>query len=375
MEKIIYLDNAATSYPKPNCVTKDLPFCLKKYSGNPSRSSHRLSIKTSEAVYEVREKISDFFCAGGAEHVVFTYNATYALNLAIKSFVREKCHILTSDFEHNSVIRPLEALKLTHKIEYTAVNTDDLINNLSKAKRSDTRGIVISLSSNVTGDRLSLDDLSKFAENNSLFLIVDASQAAGHFKIDLSKTPCDVLCAPGHKALFGIMGSAVAIFKSNKRLESFIEGGSGSESLNIAMPSLLPEGYEAGTLGVPAIITLGRGIDFINSVGIESIETRLNYLTDNLEKKLIELKKIKLYKKGCGILSFNLGDLPSSFVASELDKYGICVRGGLHCAPSVHKKIGTLNQGAVRVSFSFLNKNSDSDKLYSALKAIIKNEK
>ena len=372
---MIYLDNAATTFPKPECVFRDLSFCLKYSCGNPGRSSHKLSLKASEEVYETRESVADFFNFPYPEHVVFTYNATYALNIAIKSFIREKCHIITSDYEHNSVIRPLETLKRRIGIEYSTIDTSMLQAELNSKLRPDTKGIIISLASNLTGDCVNLTEVYDFAKKNSLFLIVDASQVAGHSKIDLSKTPCDVLCAPGHKALFGIQGCGFAIFKDKYRKECLIDGGSGSESMDVNMPLLLPEGYEAGTLAVPSIRTLRSGITYINKIGIEHVEAKLNSLTEKTYDMLSDIKNLTIYKRGTGILAFNIGPLPSSYASALLDKSGICVRGGLHCAPSIHKKIGTINQGAIRVSFSYLNRFSHAERLYQAVKVIVENEK
>ena len=370
--KTVYLDNAATTFIKPNCVIRDLNFCLKKYCGNPGRSSHKLSLMASEAIYSVREKVADLLYVNTPENVVFTYNATYALNIAIKSFVTEKCHIITSDFEHNSVIRPLEGLKNRLGIEYSIIDgCSNILTSLKHLTRADTKGIICSIASNVVGETLPLQVLSDYARDNSLFLIIDASQAIGHFDIDLSKTPCDALCAPGHKSLFGIQGSGFVWFKDSNRRETIIEGGSGSESANINMPLLLPEGYEAGTLSTPAIVSLGSGVDFISKVGIGAINERLSLLTSNLYDRLSSLKNVTVYRPGNGLVSFNISSMSSSLVASMLDRDGICVRGGLHCAPSVHTKLGTMNQGAVRASLSYLNQRSDVDKLYSAIRDIL----
>lgn len=370
---MIYLDNSATSFPKPDCVIEELNFCLKKYCGNPGRSSHSLSLRSSEAIYEAREQIAALINAPYPEQVVFTYNATYALNLAIKTHVTEKCHILTSDYEHNSVIRPLERLKQTLGICYSSFSSDgDVEANIRGSVRKDTKGIVCSIASNVTGDGISLPVISKVANELGLFLIIDASQAIGHVDIDISKAPCDVLCAPGHKALFGIQGCGFAYFKENRRRESFIEGGSGADSASLFMPELLPEAYEAGTLSTPAIVSLGRGVRFVRDVGIESIQTRLYDLAEGLTERLESIEQVTLYKSGNGILPFNIGNLPSSYVARRLDEYGIYVRGGLHCAPAIHKKIGTLDRGIVRVSFSYLNSEKQLDGVYRAIKKISK---
>ena len=370
---MIYLDNSATSFPKPSCVIDELNICLKEYCGNPGRSSHSLSLKSSEAIYEAREEIAALINAPSPEQVVFTYNATYALNLAIKTHVTEKCHILLSDYEHNSVIRPLERLKETLGISYNSFSSDGNVeNNIRASVKSDTKGIVCSIASNVTGDGISLSVLSKVASELGLFLIIDASQAIGHLDIDISKTPCDVLCAPGHKALFGIQGCGFAYFKDKRRRESFIEGGSGSDSASLLMPELLPEAYEAGTLSTPAIVSLGRGVRFVRDVGIEAIQRKLYDLTEGLTELLYSIPKIRLYKSGNGILPFNIANLPSSYVARRLDEYGICVRGGLHCAPTIHKKLGTIDGGIVRLSFSYLNDVGHLYKVYQAIEEISK---
>ena len=372
MSRKIYLDNAATSFPKPDCVIEKLNFCLKKYCGNPGRSSHSLSVQSAEAIYSAREKIAKMLSTDSPERVVFLYNATHALNLAIKTLITEKCHVLISDFEHNSVIRPLYSLKRKIGIEYSTFNTDgDLITSLRDALRPDTKAIVSSIASNVTGRSISLPVLSEFARNNSLYLIIDASQAIGHCDINLSKNYCNALCAPGHKGLFGIQGSGFVCFNEDTRRDSFFEGGSGFDSASLEMPILLPEGYEAGTLATPAIVSLAEGIDYISKIGLNEINNKLSYLTMETEERLSQFDQIKILGKGNGIVSFNLGNLPSSIVAEQLDDLGICVRGGLHCAPSIHRKLGTINRGAVRISYSYLNDLSDVDGVYKAIRTII----
>ncbi len=368
---MIYFDNAATTFPKPRCVLDKTEFCLKKYCGNAGRSSHSLSLRSGEEIYYTREMLANHIGIDTPEQIVFTYNATYALNLAIKSLITQKCHILISDFEHNSVIRPLEKLKELIGIEYDCFKTDgDIKKALNAALRPDTRVIISSIASNVTGDNIPIKILSDFASENSLMLIIDASQALGHTEINLTETPCDAFCAPGHKGLFGIQGSGFVYFKEKTRRESFIEGGSGSDSASKYMPVLLPEGYEAGTLSTPAIVSLGAGLGYIEKTGIERINEKMNFLTNYAYERLSNINGIRIYKRGCGIISFNLGDIPSSAVAALLDKRGICVRGGLHCAPSIHKKLGTMRQGAVRISFSYLNRKKEVDRFYSALKSI-----
>ena len=370
---MIYFDNAATTFPKPTSVIKEVNRCLKKYCGNPGRSTHTISLKASEAVYTARELVSNFFHTTSPERVVFTYNATYALNLAIKSYITHDCHVLTSEYEHNAVIRPLEKLKATYNIEYSTVPSESFnLQGIIPYLKSNTIGIIASIASNVAGFTVSLDELSKIAKAYNLFLIIDASQAAGHVDINLTKTPCDVLCAPAHKAMLGIQGCGFAIFADGNRKDSFIEGGSGSDSINKFMPSLLPEGYEAGTLATPSIVSLGCGIRFINDIGLENMQFKLNSLVAEAYNILSSFSEIEIYPIGNSLLSFNYDDIPSDVISYELDRMGICTRAGLHCAPLAHEKLGTLSKGTVRLSFSHFNKKCELVKLYKALKFIKK---
>lgn len=368
---MVYFDNAATSFPKPRAVIAELHRCVTQYCGNPGRSSHALSLEAAERIYESRERISRHFNCDTPEGVVFTYNATYALNLAIKSLITERCHVLVSDMEHNAVMRPLYRLCRERGVEYSVFSTEGkLSENIEKAIRPDTRGIISTLASNVIGRSVSLSVLSELAARHGLFLIVDASQAAGHTRIDLSKNPCDVLCAPGHKALFGIQGAGFALFRDLNRRCGLIEGGSGGDSTNPEMPTLLPEGYEAGTLSTPAIVTLGCGIEFIDSIGIDAVERRLSHLTGRLADAVCSVRGATLLAAEGGTVTFNYRSVPSSVIAAELDRRGICTRAGLHCAPSAHRLIGTSVTGAVRASLSYLNRESEIDLLYGALSEI-----
>ena len=370
---MIYLDNAATTYPKPRTVIEKLNSCLLTACGNPGRSGHALSIMASEEIYSAREAVSSLLGHRHPETVVFTYNATHAINLALKSYITTPCHVICSDIEHNSVIRPLEAMTRTTGISYSQYCTDgNIYDNIKRLIRSDTRCIISTLASNVTGKAVDIGVLSRIAAENRLFLIVDASQAIGHTDISLENTPCDVLVAPSHKALFGIQGSGFAVFKDPKRHASFIEGGSGSESKRTEMPTLLPEGYEAGTPSTPAIATLTEGIRFVREIGFDEISLRLSTLTGETAEGIMALKGAVLYAANNGIVTFNLENYSPSYVARELDASGICVREGLHCAPSAHIKLGTIDRGAVRISFSAMNSLNDVYGFLTSLRNIQK---
>ena len=244
--------------------------------------------------------------------------------------------------------------------------------NISQEIRSNTKYIVSTLASNVVGRTVALERLSVVAKKHGLILIVDASQLIGHKKIDISSTPCNILCAPGHKALFGIQGVGFAVFNDNIPRDTLIEGGSGNDSINPDMPLLLPERYEAGTLPTPSIVSLIEGINFIESVGVSEIENKINYLTERVEYVLNKIKNVVIYECGNGIVSFNVVGVPAEIVSSYLAEEGICTRCGLHCAPLAHKTIGTLGIGTVRVSLSYFNRACEIDKFYYSLSSFCK---
>lgn len=368
---MIYFDNAATTYPKPKSVIRALTDCVSQYCANPGRSSHRLSIKTSEKVYEAREKIADFIGAVNPESIVFTQNATHALNIAIKTTVEPKSHVIISNLEHNSVFRPVYALSLENGVEYSVFDSSvDIEASIESLIRDNTRCIISTLASNVTGREIPLERLSKIAKKHRLKLIVDASQYIGHKPIDLRNTYCDILCAPGHKALFGIQGSGFISILDGMKRKTLFEGGSGNDSKNPVMPELLPERFEAGTLSSPSIISLSAGIDFINSIGLSEIENKITNLTERCAEAIHSIKNSVLYEYGNGVISFNISGVPAELISGELNRHGVCTRSGLHCAPLAHNSIGTLNIGTVRLSFSYLNKMREIDEFYRALRSV-----
>ena len=368
---MIYLDNAATTFPKPESVIRKTDECIRKYCANSGRSSHSLAVKTDEEIFYTREAIADFLSFPHPERVCFTTNATYALNIAIKSFITKKCHVLISDIEHNSILRPLYKLKENIGIEFSSFSTNsDIEKSIEAAIKKDTYAIITTLCSNVTGKVIPLETLSSVAKKHGLKLIVDASQLIGHKEINLCKNHCDALCAPGHKGLFGIQGVGFAVFPSDAPYETIIEGGSGNESQNPFMPHALPERFEAGTLPAPSIVALGAGIDYIKNIGLREIEEKLLYLTDFFYQELKKHKKLKIYAAENGIISFSFSDVNSHKIADALSKSGICVRSGLHCAPMAHAKLGSLKNGLVRVSLSVFNTENDAYRLAKAINEI-----
>ena len=369
---MIYLDNAATTFPKPQCVIKEVTKCIEKYCANPGRSSHKMSLQASEEIYRAREAVSEFFCLKKPENICFTVNTTYALNLAIKTSITEKCHVIISDIEHNSVLRPISKLRRTLGIEYSVFSTNGNIEeNIENLIKKDTKAIVSTLMSNVTGKKVPLSVLSKVAAKHQLTLIIDAAQLAGHEYINLEENPCSIFCAPGHKGLFGIQGCGFAVFCDDERRDSFIEGGSGADSKSLYMPDYLPERFEAGTLPTPSIVSLRAGIEFINSKGIGNVTKKLDRLTEIYSERISSVKGCKILGSGGGIIAFDVKDMLSSVVAQELDNKDIYVRSGLHCAPMTHEMLGSADKGLVRVSLSILNTEKDADILYKALCALM----
>ena len=370
---MIYFDNAATTFPKPKRVLKAVNDCIKSYCGNPGRSSHELSIKTSEKIYDAREKIAALVSADEVENVVFTPSATFALNLAIKTSIPENGHVLISDIEHNSVLRPIHSLVKKRGISYSVFSTDgDIEENIKRRITPKTTHIVSSIASNVFGRTIYPERLIDIAKKYKLKLIIDSSQAIGHFKINLKGAESVVLCAPGHKALFGIQGVGFCIFCDSEKRESFIEGGTGGDSKSLSMPDYLPDRFEAGTLPSPAIISLGAGIDFINEIGIPEIESKIKALSDRAYSVISSIKDCEVYEYGNGVVSFNLNGFTSEGLAYELNEFGICTRGGFHCAPLAHRTFGTDKFGALRISFSYFNSEDEIDVLYKAIKSITK---
>lgn len=353
---MIYLDNAATSYPKPKTVIDEVKRCLEEYCGNAGRSGHRMSIISAEKIYSARENLCSHLSFDFPERVVFTYNATYALNLAIRALINENDEVLISDLEHNSVVRPLELLKKEKNIDYKIFSTEkDIQKNIESLISKKTKAIISTLSSNVTGKSISASVLSCVARKYGLKLILDASQALGHENISLSNLCFDALCGPGHKGLFGIQGSGFVVFGNEKPNAPFIAGGSGSESRSLNMPRFLPDRYEAGTLSTPAIASLNEGISFIDNLGIKEVAFKENMLANRLKEGLSLIKGTKLYDTEGAIVLFNFKGKESEELCSKFDRFGIYTRGGLHCSPLAHKSLKTEKSGALRLSVSYFN--------------------
>ena len=378
---MIYLDNAATTFPKPPCVSEEITRCIKKYCGNPGRSSHALSIKGAEKIFETRELLASMF-GSKAENVVFTYNTTYALNIAIKGYLKLSTHVLISDLEHNSVLRPVDALarqKLcTYDIFSTKGTDEEIIESIKNNLKTNTSMLVCIHSSNICSRRLPIAKIGKLCKEKGITFVVDGAQGAGIYNINVKKMNIDALCIPAHKSLYGPQGVGAIIFNEDSVGRSVIEGGTGINSLELNMPDVLPEAYEAGTLSTQLIAGFSEALKWLKAIEIEKISAYEKELYVHILDKFKQNENIQVYegsKEAGNTLIFNVKGKTSILVSSELDKRGICTRSGLHCSPLAHKTLGTPKDGAVRIGIGVYNTKNELNTLYDALIDIINKEK
>lgn len=372
---MIYLDNAATTFPKPNEVYDEVINCMKNYAANPGRSSHDMSLRASTKIAETRSEISSLFNIDNPFNVVFTVNATEGINIALKGFLKKGDHVITTVIEHNSVLRPLNYLK-DGGIETTLLDVDEFglldLKMLENSIKANTKLIVINHGSNVLGTVQDIDKIGAIAKNKGIAFMVDASQTAGVFNIDVKKSNIDLLAFPGHKGLLGPQGTGALYVKEGIKLKEFISGGTGSNSSEMIQPEFLPDKFESGTLNTPGIVGLGEGIKFIKKIGTKNIREHEEKLTEYLLDELRKLYFIKVYglktaKNRAAVVSINVSNIDSSKVGYLLNKENIAVRTGYHCAPLIHKVIGTEEYGTVRISFGYFNTFDDIEKLINAL--------
>ncbi len=375
---MLYLDNSATSGQKPAVVKNAVLTALENFSANPGRSGHTLSVKTAERIYSCREKIADFFKYSHPENVIFTLNCTHSINTVLKGVLKKGDHVITSDLEHNAVIRPLESLKRNGIIEYDVAHvsfTDDneTVENFRRKIKRETTLIICTHASNVTGFILPIKRLGALCKEHNILFAVDAAQSAGIIDINIAEFGIDYLCVAPHKGLYAPMG--VGVLVADKRIDNvLIEGGTGSASALSEQPSFLPDRLESGTLNVPAVFGLSAGIDFVNKKGISTIYSHELSLIQRAYMGINKISNAVLYtpfpQKGrfAPVLSFNLKNVQSNRVAEVLNEYGIAVRGGLHCAPLAHRMLDSLNFGTVRISTGVFNNNKNIDYLLNVLK-------
>ncbi|MBQ9132695.1 MAG: aminotransferase class V-fold PLP-dependent enzyme, partial [Clostridia bacterium] len=338
--------------------------------------AHQLSLQAAEVVYQCREALSALLGLDAPEGIVFTQNTTYALNMLLKGFLREGDHVLISELEHNAVRRPLGRLSEERGISYSTfpvvgLDTPALLAGIRARIQTNTVAIMTTHASNICSLTLPLREIGALCRQRGIRFFVDAAQSAGRLPIDMKAMAIDALAAPGHKSLLGIQGCGFLALSPELRLTTLIEGGSGMHSKLLSMPEEIPERLEAGTLPVPAIAGLAAGVAFLREMGLEEIERREKELFLATKERLSTLPDVVIHQPDAAgaVLLFHRRGQDATAVAAMLDRAGIAVRAGLHCAPLAHTALGTPPEGAVRVSFGPFNTLSDVDALWQALKA------
>jgi cysteine desulfurase family protein len=372
-----YLDNAATSYPKPNSVIDKMYYFMKHIGATAGRGAYASEIESDKLVYNCRKSLCRLFNFDKPENVIFTHNITESLNLAIKGILKYGDHVITSSLEHNSVTRPLNILKKTQNIEVSKVPCNRYgitdTRKLEELIKPNTKLIVFTYASNVIGTLQPISEIGKIARKHNIPFLVDSAQTAGAYPIDIQKDNIDLLAFTGHKSLFGPTGTGGLLINSNVKINPLKSGGTGVDSKYPYQPENMPNKFEAGTLNVVGICGLLEGINYINSIGISKIREKETMLTSYALDKLEKVPNINIYgpkdaNKIVGVISFNIKDIPCDEIGFELDKrYNIMVRVGFHCAPTAHKVIGTYNTGTVRIGIGYFNTKNDIDKLVEAL--------
>lgn len=377
-KKIYYFDNSATSFPKPESVYKSIEEAARFYGANPGRGGHRMAVDASRAIYETREKVASLFNIKNPLQIAFTYNSTYALNFAVKGAVPKDSHIITTSLEHNSVLRPVfyesdennAHISIIEPSEDGNIHSEDIIN----AMNLKTKAVILTHMSNVTGAIIDLLPITAEARKRNILTIVDVSQSAGYLDIDVEEMKIDILCFTGHKSLFGMQGTGGIYIREGIPFSPIIEGGTGSFSKMKRQPHSMPEALEAGTLNTPGIVSLGAGIDFINSIGLENIRKHENNLTQKFIEGLKDIEEIIIYgpEKRGPVVTINIKGVDSGDLAAYLDEeYGILTRAGIHCAPLAHESMHSGENGGVRFSFGYFNTEEDITYAINALKNIV----
>lgn len=379
---MIYLDNAATTMHKPQVVIDAVVQAMNSL-GNAGRGANEASLSAARIIYDTRDRLAQLFHAESAKRIAFTCNSTESLNIAIKGSLNPGDHVITTALEHNSVLRPLYEMQ-SQGVELTVIESDKrgciCYDDFEKAIRPETRVIVCTNGSNLTGNRLDIERVGKIAADHGIRFIVDASQTAGVFEIDVQKMHIDILCFTGHKGLLGPQGTGGIYVREGIELRPLKSGGSGVDTYNTHHPAEMPTALEAGTLNGHGIAGLGAGVKYIMDTGMEHIrETEQHYMW-KFYNGVKDIPGVKIYgdfetEDRCPIVTLNIADYDSSEVSDELlMTYGISTRPGAHCAPLMHKALGTVDQGAIRFSFSHFNTEEEIDAAIAAIRELAEEE-
>ncbi|MEI6209168.1 MAG: aminotransferase class V-fold PLP-dependent enzyme [Desulfuromonadales bacterium] len=355
----IYLDNASTSFPKPEPVYQAVIHAMRQVGASPGRGGHRRSLEAARIMFQAREAVAGLFSISDSSRVIFMNNATGALNLALHGTLAQGDHVITTSMEHNSLLRPLHALRRVG-VEVTVVQAgpDGVVNpdNIRQEVRVNTRMIAISHISNVCGAIQPIVRISEICHEAGALYLVDAAQSSGCLDINVTSTGIDLLAVPGHKGLLGPPGTGFLYVAPHVRLKPILEGGTGTDSTSEEQPLTVPEGFETGTHNLPGIAGLKAGIDFILEKGINTILQHERGLLAEAEQQLSSIPGLTIFgPKDCtlrgAVLSFTISGIDASLLAAELDQgFDIAVRAGLHCAPQAHRTLGTFPGGTIRLS-------------------------
>lgn len=379
---MIYMDNAATTMHKPECVVEAIVTAMHSM-GNAGRGAHAASLDASRTIYGTREELANFFHAESPKQIVFTSNSTESLNTAIRGTIEAGDHVITTEMEHNSVLRPLYDLA-DHGVEVTILPADETgmicYDDFEKEIRPNTKAIVCTNGSNLTGNMIDVKRVGEIAKKHDLLFIVDASQTAGVYEIDVQDMQIDILCFTGHKGLLGPQGTGGMYVRSGLSVKPLKCGGSGVDTYNTHHPKEMPTALEAGTLNGHGIAGLGAGVGYIVENGIDKLREKELDMMWKFYNGVKDIPGVKVYgdfqtKKRCPIVALNIGDYDSSEVSDELlMTYDISTRPGAHCAPLMHKALGTVEQGAVRFSFSHFNTDEEVEIAIKAIEELSKDE-
>lgn len=382
---MIYFDNAATTYPKPECVKNAVSEAFDKYGANPGRGGHDMSVNTAIKVYECRQNAAKLFGVSSAEKIVFTQNCTHALNTVLKGTVKRGGHVLISDMEHNSVVRPLYEMYRRFGIQFSVFpifEGDDERTCYECARRIRPNTVLVECThaSNVFGIKTPARQLCKTAHRYGAKFLLDAAQTAGLEEILFDEWNLDFLCTAGHKGLYGPSGTGILIAKNGEAIRPLTEGGSGTSSLEKTQPKDMPEHLESGTLNTVGIIGLNESINYLLANDRKALLEKEMRLIQYAFARLSEMEHIELYtqyptvRTHVPVLSFNVKGYSSETITAYLNKEGFALRGGYHCAPSAHKKFGTLKTGTCRMSVGLFNSLSEVEQFCDVLENIYQNK-
>ena len=373
---MIYFDNAATTKYKPESVYEAANFYLREMGVSPGRGSYGLGIEASRMLYKSRCSVGKYFGMSRPDKVVFTKNSTEAINLFFNGFLHQGDHVIISCYEHNAVLRPIQKLKERGIIDYSIIQRDDLVLSAEalyqKYAKANTRLLALTLASNLTGRIVFRDDIYKFFHEKGVATFVDSSQGAGKIRLSMKDQKIDFLAFTGHKDLMAIPGVGGLCCESTEHIEPFVQGGTGIHGEEYTNPDIFPEGYEAGTMNMPAIWSVHASIDYLNEHFSEISETEkklMAHLLDGLKK----IETVTVYDEEflrVSTCSINVNGMASDKLVALLDKNGVCVRGGIHCAIIAHEAIGTVSTGTVRLSLNYMNTEQEIDTVLDILRNV-----